>query len=264
MVLIPGSSGLAGGHIVPEEVDAVVSEVELLRARPDVDPARIGILGFSVGGSVAIQAAADPRIADKLVLVNAFGSYNDATDLVRAAATRSLAVCRRGRGLGAASFDALGARSATGRYAARGGGPRCPRPRLSPGRPDRPRRRRPMTPVGRAALGILDGLPPAEAEQAIAALPPATLARLHGISPSGSSIASRRGCSSCTIAATTSCRTPSRGGWRLRCRPAHLEQFAEFDLFDHVMPDRRRPSMTFYVELARLFRQLYGVLLYVL
>ena len=76
---------------MPEEVDAVVREVELLRARPDVDPARIGILGFSVGGSVAIQAAPPiPRFDGKLALVNAFGSYADATDLVRAAATRSL------------------------------------------------------------------------------------------------------------------------------------------------------------------------------
>src|SRR6266536_1342939 len=90
VVLIPASSGLAAGRIVPEEVDAVVGDVELLRARPDVDPTRIGILGFSVGGSVALQAAADPRLDGKLALVNAFGSYSDATDLVRAAATRSL------------------------------------------------------------------------------------------------------------------------------------------------------------------------------
>src|SRR3954452_8193850 len=91
VVLIPDSSGLAAGRIVPEEVDAVVGEVDLLRARPDVDPSRIGILGFSVGGSVAVQAAADPRLVDKLILVNAFGSYGDATDLVRAVSTRSLA-----------------------------------------------------------------------------------------------------------------------------------------------------------------------------
>ena len=56
-----------------------------------MDPARIGIIGFSVGGSVAIQAAADPRLDGKLAFVNAFGSYFDTTDFVRAISTRSLA-----------------------------------------------------------------------------------------------------------------------------------------------------------------------------
>ena len=77
VVMVPISSGLASGRIQEHEVDALVEEVELLRNRPDVDAARIGIIGFSVGGSVAIQAAADPRLDGKLVFVNAFGSYFD-------------------------------------------------------------------------------------------------------------------------------------------------------------------------------------------
>jgi hypothetical protein len=46
--------------------------------------------------------------------------------------------------------------------------------------------------------------------------------------------------------------------------PGHLDTYAEFDLFDHVMPGRAPTSAGFYLELARLFRQLYRVFLYVL
>ena len=60
-------SSLALAAVAGVPAAAVVDDVEMLRARPDIDPARIGILGFSVGGSVAIQAAADPRLDGKLV-----------------------------------------------------------------------------------------------------------------------------------------------------------------------------------------------------
>jgi pimeloyl-ACP methyl ester carboxylesterase len=263
VVLIPSSSGLAGGHILPEEVDAVVNEVELLRARPDVDPPRIGILGFSVGGSVAIQAAADPRLADKLILVNAFGSYNDATDLVRAAATRSLSYAGVDEAwephpltlwvLARQLVDTLP--DATDRDVI----DRLHLQADSIARADVDL----MTPVGRAALGILDGLPRSEVEQAIAALPPATIARLNGISPSR--VLDRVTTRLFVMHDRGDHFVPYTESRRMAAQvpPEHLAQFAEFDLFDHVMPDRPPTSLSFYIELARLFRQLYGVLLYV-
>ena len=48
------------------------------RALPDVDPARMGFFGASVGGSIALVAAADPRIADEVQHVVSFGGYFDA------------------------------------------------------------------------------------------------------------------------------------------------------------------------------------------
>ena len=50
----------------------------LLASRPEVDPQRVGIAGFSVGGSLAVLAAADPRIAERVRFVNAFGAFGDA------------------------------------------------------------------------------------------------------------------------------------------------------------------------------------------
>lgn len=91
-VLVPDSRVLLEGRLETGEVDGVVRAFELLAARPEVDPERVGIVGFSVGGSLALLAAADPRIADDIRWVNAFGAYADAATYlasVSAHATRT-------------------------------------------------------------------------------------------------------------------------------------------------------------------------------
>lgn len=77
-VLVPDSRVLLEGRLDVGEVDGVVRAFELLAARPEVDPERVGIVGFSVGGSLALLAAADPRIAGEIRWVNAFGAFADA------------------------------------------------------------------------------------------------------------------------------------------------------------------------------------------
>jgi dienelactone hydrolase len=77
-VLVPDSRTLLEGRLEEGEVDGVVRAFELLAARPEVDPERVGIAGFSVGGSLALLAARDPRIAARVRWVNAFGAYADA------------------------------------------------------------------------------------------------------------------------------------------------------------------------------------------
>lgn len=74
--------GASGGSAVTlgalEQYD-LVSAVEYLATRPDVDPSRIGALGVSLGGSVTILAAArDPRIK---AIVDDCG-FSDATDVI--------------------------------------------------------------------------------------------------------------------------------------------------------------------------------------
>ena len=264
VVMIPVSPNLSAGRIVVEEVDAIVSEVELLRARPDVDPARIGILGFSVGGSVAIQAAADPRLEGKLVLVNAFGSFYDGVDLLRAASTHSLAYAGLDEPWEPAPLVTW--------VIARQFVDTLPDPndrqileQVFLQYDDAARQQAPtMTATGRAALGLLDGLPPAETEAALALLPPASLARLRAIRPAQylDRVATRlfimhdRG--DHFVPYTESRRLAAHAP------PERLEQFAELDMFDHVVPNRPPTDAAFYLEALRLLRQLYGILLYVL
>ena len=76
--------------IQPEDPAKLVRAFEYLAAQDYVDPERAGIGGFSVGGSFAIVAAADERIADDVGFINAFGSYYDLETLVVQAASRSV------------------------------------------------------------------------------------------------------------------------------------------------------------------------------
>ena len=64
------------------EIANLVAAFEHLRGEDYVDPERVGVAGFSVGASFALVAAADPRIADDIDFVNAFGGYYDTSDLV--------------------------------------------------------------------------------------------------------------------------------------------------------------------------------------
>jgi dienelactone hydrolase len=66
------------------EIGGVVDAFQLLAARPEVDRERIGIFGFSVGGSLALLAAADSSIAGSVRWVNAFGAYADAATYLAA------------------------------------------------------------------------------------------------------------------------------------------------------------------------------------
>ncbi len=80
-VLVPDSRTLLEGRLEVGEIDGVVRAFQLLAARPEVDRSRIGIVGFSVGGSLALLAARDPRIAEQVRWVNAFGAFGDAQTL---------------------------------------------------------------------------------------------------------------------------------------------------------------------------------------
>ncbi|HUH16773.1 MAG TPA: hypothetical protein VMM85_02375, partial [Methylomirabilota bacterium] len=77
-VLVPDSRTLLEGRLEVGEIDGVVRAFQLLAARPEVDRERMGIVGFSVGGSLALLAATDERIASQVGWVNAFGAFADA------------------------------------------------------------------------------------------------------------------------------------------------------------------------------------------
>jgi acetyl esterase/lipase len=88
-VVVPDSRTLLEGRLEVDEIDGVVRAFQLLAARPEVDRSRIGIVGFSVGGSLALLAARDPRIADQVRWVNAFGAFADAESYLASVAAHA-------------------------------------------------------------------------------------------------------------------------------------------------------------------------------
>jgi len=78
VILVPFSDRLDDIRIEPEEIDALVAEFEYVRDLPGVDRQHVGFFGASVGGSLALVAAADQRIADQVDNVVSFGGYFDA------------------------------------------------------------------------------------------------------------------------------------------------------------------------------------------
>lgn len=78
VVLVPDSRVLLAGRVDAGEIAGVITAFRYLGTRPEVDPARVGMVGLSVGGALALLAAADPAIADQVRWVDAFGSFADA------------------------------------------------------------------------------------------------------------------------------------------------------------------------------------------
>lgn len=92
VVAAPESGVLKADRLEPAEVGRVVEAFELTAGRLEVDPARVGIVGLSVGGSLGLLAAADPAIADRVGFVNAFGAYGDVASLLAEVATRRIVI----------------------------------------------------------------------------------------------------------------------------------------------------------------------------
>jgi acetyl esterase/lipase len=76
-VMVPDSALLRTGRLDRGEIDGVVRAFEFLSDRNEVDSTRVGMFGFSAGGSLALLAAADRRIASEVKYVNAFGAFAD-------------------------------------------------------------------------------------------------------------------------------------------------------------------------------------------
>ena len=84
-VLLTQSDELNAKRVLPAEPRRLAGAFEALGAHPRVDADRVGFVGLSAGGSLAIVAASDPRVADRVAFVVAIGPYYDAASLVASA-----------------------------------------------------------------------------------------------------------------------------------------------------------------------------------
>jgi dienelactone hydrolase len=87
LVLVPDLSGLKEGELSERTVAATVSAASEVAARPDVRDGRVGFVGVSLGGTLALLAAESPRLAEEISLVAAIAPYADLKEVIRLATT---------------------------------------------------------------------------------------------------------------------------------------------------------------------------------
>ena len=92
IVVNMGTPALFNFEVSTQDSEAVVQTFQTIARWPGVNPNRIGIIGFSAGGTLACLAAIDPRIRDQLAFITLFGSYFNAVTLLRDFGRRALTV----------------------------------------------------------------------------------------------------------------------------------------------------------------------------
>ena len=168
----------------PSEADRLVEAFLYMEGLEYVDPERVGIGGFCVGASLALVAAADPTIRERVDFVNAFGPFFDAEALMLQAVSRTVEYNgesapwqphRRTMEFLTTELienldSASDARILTRHY-------------LDQEEPT-PAGRERLTPQGRISARLLDGVRPDEARELYETLPAAFHEDLSRISPS--------------------------------------------------------------------------------
>jgi dienelactone hydrolase len=79
-------------NLMPADTDAIVQAFLYAAHLPGVNPAQVGIVGFSGGSVMACRAAADPRIRDQVAFITLFGSLFNAANVLRDFGQRAVTV----------------------------------------------------------------------------------------------------------------------------------------------------------------------------
>lgn len=260
VMLVPFSERLDDHRIEPEEIDALVAEFKYVQGLPSVDPARVGFFGASVGGSLALVAAADPRINNDVDQVVSFGGYWDALETFGAIATHHIEYGdvdetwtprEHSEHIMAeqliAAVESAHDRDLLERW-------------FLDGEPASAEQLATLSPVGRTSYDFLANRDPAEVQALIDRLPPEAVAELDYLSPR-TSIANVKAelfilhdRADPFIPYTESRRMHDA----LRGRPrAH---FDELRLFEHVSPRLNQRPEIIAIDGTRLLFRLYQLL----
>lgn len=171
VVLLHESDDLNAAVVLPSEIPRLVGAFETLAAHPRVNEEEIGYVALSAGGSLAIVAASQPRIAERVAYVVALGPYYDAETLAASVTSYSF----RGPE-GIEEWEPAGIARRVVRNTLLAGLPEADRAAIEAGEATQS--------AGGAAVAELLRLPTLDrAEELIASLPPAQRAHLEAVSP---------------------------------------------------------------------------------
>ena len=258
VVMVPASDGLAAGQINTDEADLLVRATLDLAQRPDVAGKRLGYVGLSVGGSLALLAAADARISSQVTFVNAFGAYFDARDLVIATASHSLDYA----GVAEPWTPAPLTQEVLLNNLLQGIGSETERERLMQAIHDGSDELSPeLSQQSRGILALVRGTTADNAREIVSHLPPAQLQRLDAISPR--TIMNRLRTDVLVMHDLQDHFIPYTESRRLvEALPREqLRAWTELQIFEHVMPRTDISGPDFFIELVKLYRHTYATCL---
>ncbi|MPZ15838.1 MAG: hypothetical protein GEU73_15685 [Chloroflexi bacterium] len=260
VTVVAESDALKAGEIRIEEVDNLVALFTYLERDPGVDSSRIGFAGFCIGGVLQLLAASDPRIADRVAVVNAFSFYADSLDVMRAILTERMPTTS-------------------------GSEPWTPNPLTRevffrhilaplPSEEDRTLLHREvleaaaltaadvdsLSPLGRHVRELLRAKEPWEVDALISSLPDEYVDQLRRFSPADS--AHRLQARTFLMHDVNDAYLPVSGARTLAdaLPSAALERYTEFQLFAHVVPDQTENPLLFAGEIVSLFSHIHAVL----
>ncbi len=87
VALVPEFINLKEFRVRPSDVGEMVGSYEYLERIPDVNPDRVGFFGFSYAGGLAVLAANDPRISERVRFCFLLGTYYDLRSIITYATT---------------------------------------------------------------------------------------------------------------------------------------------------------------------------------
>ena len=247
-VLIPRLPRLRVGELAASDVEILIAAFEWLAAQPSIAPGHIGYGGFCVGSSLALLAAEDERIRERVALVNVFGGYYDLPGYIRAIAARSAEYSgREYPWRPAADTDTLLAKNVLA-YLDSPSDAAALRAHLTGDNATPPA----LSAAGRWALALLSAGEPQAVDALMAQLPAGYDVRLRAMSPSAG--IDRLRARLYIMHDLSDPFVPVVEAYRLRAaapEPAHA-RFAEFVLFQHVRPAPGRQRLIVIREAGRL------------
>jgi pimeloyl-ACP methyl ester carboxylesterase len=87
LVVVPDLKGLKEGELTDATVAATVAAARAVAARPDVREGRVGLVGVSLGATLALLAAEREALAGRVSVVSAITPYTDLKEVIRLATT---------------------------------------------------------------------------------------------------------------------------------------------------------------------------------
>jgi acetyl esterase/lipase len=88
-VFIPDLPGVAGGELSPDTLAHAVAVAEAAAESPDTAAGRVAVSGVSIGGTLALLAAADARLQRRISVVACVAPFGDLPEVMRLATTNT-------------------------------------------------------------------------------------------------------------------------------------------------------------------------------